>query len=362
MSNSNSLLSTDNFPNTAIETAIKLGVIFLLASLCLKILSPFLMPVFWGVIIAVAIYPLYLKLKNILGGHEKLAAIIYTLLTLTLLITPAIIIANSLIDVSQTVQHKIETDGLHIPAPEESVKQWPIVGENVYDTWSMASTDFEKTLERFLPQIKQAAKSGLSAAAGAGATILQFIFSIIISGVLVLNAEASYKLSKTFFRRLTGEEVSHTETAIGIIRSVSQGVIGVALFQATLAALGMYFMDVPGWGFWSFLVLVVAIVQLSPLLILGPVAAYLFSVTETTPAVIFTIYIVFVSMIDGFLKPLVMGRGVKTPVLIILLGAIGGMLFSGIIGLFTGAVILALSYELLVEWIYKDEPATGSTA
>lgn len=362
MANSDTLLSTDNFPNTAIETAIKLGIIFLLASLCLRILEPFLMPVFWGIIIAVAIYPLYLKLKNILGGREKLAAMIYTLLTLAILITPTIIIANSLIDVSHTVQQKLEADGLHIPPPEESVKQWPVIGEKVYDTWNMAATDLDKTLERFSPQIKQAVKTGLSAVAGASVAVLQFVFSIIISGVLVVNAEASYRLSKTIFRRLAGEGASYTETAIGTIRSVAQGVLGIALFQATLAALGMYIMDVPGWGFWSFLVLVVAIAQLPSLLILGPVAAYLFSVTETTPAVIFTIYSVIVSMSDSFLKPFVLGRGINTPVLVILLGAIGGMLLSGIIGLFTGAVILALGYELLVKWIYKDEPAAESTA
>lgn len=360
MANSNPLLSTDNFPSTVIETAIKLGIIFLLASLCLKILDPFLLPVFWGIIIAIAVYPLYLKLKKLLGGREKLAATIYTLLTLTILIIPTIIITNSIIDFSQTVQQKIEVDGLHIPAPEENIKDWPIVGETIYDTWSMASTDLGKTLERFSPQIKQAVKTGLSVIASAGITILLFVFSIIISGVLVVNAEASYKLSKTIFRRLAGEGTSYTETAIGTIRSVAQGVLGIALFQTALAALGMYIMDVPGWGFWSFLVLVVAIVQLPPLLILGPVAAYLFSATETTPAVLFAIYSVIVSMSDSFLKPFVLGRGVNTPVLVILLGAIGGMLLSGIIGLFTGAVILALGYELLVEWIYKDSPETRS--
>lgn len=361
MANSNSLLSTDNFPSTAIETAIKLGIIFLLVSLCLKILDPFLLPVFWGIIIAIAVYPLYLKLKNILGGREKLAATIYTLLTLAILITPTLIITNSLIDFSHTVQQKIEADGLRIPAPEESVKQWPVVGEKVYETWNMASTDLGKTLERFSPQIKQAVKTSLSAIAGAGVTVLLFVFSIVISGVLVINAEASYSLSKTIFKRLAGEETSYTETAIGTIRSVAQGVLGIALFQTALAALGMYIMDVPGWGFWSFLVLVVAIIQLPPLLILGPVAAYLFSVTETTPAVLFAIYSVIVSMSDSFLKPFVLGRGVNTPVLVILLGAIGGMLLSGIIGLFTGAVILALGYELFVAWIYKDEPEIKST-
>jgi len=133
------------------------------------------------------------------------------------------------------------------------------------------------------------------------------------------------------------------------------------VFQASLSAIGMYVMDVPGWSFWTFLVLVVAIVQLPPILILGPIAAYMFTITDTTPAVIFAIYSVIVSMSDGVLKPLLLGRGVDTPMLVILLGAIGGMLYFGIIGLFTGAVILALAYELFTKWIYKEEPESDLT-
>ncbi len=358
MANSDSLLSTENFPTTAIETAIKLGLLFLLASLCFDILRPFILPIFWGAIIAIATCPLYVKLRNKLGGRVKLSATIYTLLALAILITPTVMIADSLVSISGDVKNKVENDGLSIPAPGESIKEWPIIGEKLYEAWSMAHTDLDKTLDHFEPQIKKVANKGLKAVAGAGAAILQFVLSIIIAGVLVTMADGAYRLSKTIFRRLAGEGVSYTETTINTIRSVAQGVIGIALFQATLSAIGMYVMDVPGWGFWAFLILIVAIVQLPPILILGPIAAYLFTVTDTTPAVIFTIYAILVSMSDGILKPLVLGRGVATPMLVILLGAIGGMLMSGVIGLFTGAVVLALGYELLVAWIYKDEPTT----
>ena len=362
MANSDSLLSTANFPTAAIETAVKLGLLFLLLTVCLKILDPFLMVIFWGIIIAVATYPLYVKLKNRLGGRVKLASTLFTLIAIAILITPTIMIADSIITISGGVQERVENDDLRIPPPDESVKEWPLIGEKVFGAWSMASTDLDKTLDHFEPQIKSAGKKALGAVAGAGATILQFIISIIIAGVLVTQAEGSYKLSKTIFRRLAGEGVHYTETTINTIRSVAQGVLGIALFQATLGGLGMWVMDVPGWGFWTFLVLVVAVVQLPPLLILGPVAAYVFTVTDTTPAVIFLIYCMAVSFADGVLKPLVLGRGVSTPMLVILLGAIGGMLMSGVIGLFTGAVILALGYELLVAWIYKDEPAAETAA
>jgi predicted PurR-regulated permease PerM len=136
---------------------------------------------------------------------------------------------------------------------------------------------------------------------------------------------------------------------------VAQGVLGVALIQAILSAAGMLLMDVPAWGLWSSLILVFAIAQLPPVLVLGFVAAYVFSVAETTPAVIFAIYCLIVSASDGFLKPLFLGRGMSTPMLVILLGAIGGMLMSGIIGLFVGAIVLALGYELFMKWLNSDE-------
>ncbi|MBT8130105.1 MAG: AI-2E family transporter, partial [Gammaproteobacteria bacterium] len=146
------------------------------------------------------------------------------------------------------------------------------------------------------------------------------------------------------------------------IRSIAQGVIGIAIIQALLSGLGMYVMDVPAWGLWSLFILVLAIAQLPPILVLGFVIAYVWSVAETTPAVIFTIYALVVSGSDSFLKPLLLGRGLKTPMLVILLGAIGGMLMSGIIGLFIGAVILALGYELFMEWLDRGAADTESQA
>ncbi|MDT8283586.1 MAG: AI-2E family transporter, partial [Gammaproteobacteria bacterium] len=167
----------------------------------------------------------------------------------------------------------------------------------------------------------------------------------------------AYNVAVKFFSRVTheGSGKIYVDLAKATIRSVAQGVLGVAAIQAVLSALGMMVMSVPGWGLWSLLVLVVAIAQLPPILVLGFVSAYVFSVAETTPAVIFLIYCLIVSSSDGLLKPLFLGRGMSTPMLVILLGAIGGMLMSGIIGLFVGAIILALCYELFMEWLDKTE-------
>jgi len=342
-----------DFTQNTIEAAIRLGLLLLLAAWCFMIVYPFIGPVMWGVIIAVAIYPLFLKLKSALGQRNKLAAVVYTLLALAFLITPTLMITDSVIESSQAISERYEQGQLHIPPPEESVKGWPLVGEKLHALWSQASTNLQGTIEKYEPQLKQAGEKIIAIAAGAGSGILQFVISIIISGILVANAPGAYNITLKTFSRLTNHKQGEMFTRLSrdTIRSIAQGVLGIAVIQALLSAVGMYVMDVPAWGLWTLMILVLAIAQLPPLLILGFVIAYVWSVAETTPAVIFTIYALIVSGSDSFLKPLLLGRGLKTPMLVILLGAIGGMIMSGIIGLFIGAVILALGYELFMQWL-----------
>ena len=153
-----------------------------------------------------------------------------------------------------------------------------------------------------------------------------------------------------------------TDMSILTIRSVVKGVLGVAIIQAVLAGVGLIAIGVPAPGLWALAVLILAIIQLPPILILGPIAIWVFSVAEPVPATIFLVYSMIVSLSDAFLKPMLLGRGVETPMLVILIGAIGGAMALGIIGLFLGAVILALGYELLVAWMSPDEDAAPADA
>ncbi len=356
-------MNSTDFTKNTIEAAIRLGLLLLLATWCYKIITPFIVPVIWGIIIAVAIYPLYLKLKSLLGGRNKLAATVYTLLALALLITPTVMISNSLIDTSHLVTARYEAGTLEIPQPNDSVKEWPLIGEKTYAVWSQASVNLGTTLKKYgtETETRKLGKAIISGVAGTAGTILQFILSIIISGIFVANASGAYDVTIKMFTRLSNTESGkiYADLSKDTIRSVAQGVLGVAVIQASLSALGMVVMDVPAWGLWTFAVLVVAIAQIPPIVILGFVSAYVFSVAATTPAVIFLVYCLVVSASDSFLKPMFLGRGMSTPMLVILLGAIGGMIMSGIIGLFIGAIVLALGYELLMAWLNNSE-ATSS--
>jgi predicted PurR-regulated permease PerM len=352
-------MNNSEFTKNTIEAAIRLGLLLLLAFWCFNIIKPFVLPVLWGVIIAVAIYPIFTKLKATLGGRNKLASILYTLIALALLMTPTIMVSNSVIDTSAAISERYAAGTLEIPPPDDSVKDWPLIGEEIHSIWTQASSNLEKTLINYQPQLKKAGQAFVSAAAGLGGGILMFVLSIIISGVLVANATAAYQVTIKIFTRLTNTEHGreYTDLSKATIRSVAQGVLGVAAIQAVLSALGMMVMGVPAWGLWSIIILVLAIAQLPPILVLGFVMAYVFSVADTTPAVIFAIYSIIISGSDGFLKPMFLGRGMSTPMLVILLGAIGGMMMSGIIGLFVGAIVLALGYELFMKWLNDGEAA-----
>ncbi len=342
-----------------VEVAIRIGLVFLLAAWCFLIVEPFIIPILWGMIIAIASYPIYRWMQVKLGGRGRLAAAVFTLLALALLITPTVMLMDTVADTTQTLSQDLQDGSLTIPPPPASVREWPIIGEELSAFWSGASENLGATLTSIAPQLKEAAGWLLSTAAGAGVGVLQFVISIIIAGVILANAISFGGFLKTLARRLMGSRGDEfAMLASKTVRSVAQGVLGVALIQSLLAGVGLLAAGVPGAGLWALLVLLLAIVQLPPILILAPIILYVFSASSTTVAVIFMIWSILVSMSDAFLKPLLLGRGVEVPMLIILIGAIGGMISSGIIGLFTGAVVLALGYELFKAWLKEGQQAT----
>jgi len=343
----------------AVEAAIRIGLVFLLAAWCFLIVEPFIIPIIWGMIIAVASYPIFGWMKNKLGGRGKLAATVFTLLALTLLITPTVMLVGTVADTTQTLSEDLQDGSLTIPPPPASVREWPLIGEELSAFWSGASENLGATLTSIAPHLKEAAGVLISTAAGAGAGVLQFIISIIIAGVILANAVGFSGFLTALASRLTGERGEEfAMLATKTVRSVAQGVLGVALIQCLLAGVGLLAAGVPGAGLWALLVLLLAIVQLPPILILAPIIVYVFSASSTTVAVIFMIWSIAVSMSDAFLKPLLLGRGVEVPMLVILVGAIGGMIYSGIIGLFVGAVILALGYQLFKAWLQEEQQTT----
>ena len=343
----------------AVEIAIKISLLGLMVVISFQLIRPFLVPVIWGVILAVAMEPFIVKVAAMLGGKRSLAAALFVLLVVAALIVPTVLMTLSSIDAVQTLSAQMESGTLVVPPPPATVTEWPLVGDSVFQAWQLAATNLEGALTQYGPQIKAVASKVLGSVGGGLAGIFMAIISTCIAGVFLAKSKESAAVAEKIFTRLAGDKgPEFTVLATATVRGVMQGVVGVAVIQAILAAIGMMVVGVPAAGLWSVLVLVCAVAQLPPILVLGPVAAYVFSVADTTPAVIFLIWALVVSASDGFLKPLLMGRGVDIPMLVILLGALGGMMLSGIIGLFVGAVVLAIMYTLFMAWLSENDESS----
>ncbi len=336
---------------------LQIAAVVLLVYFCFQIVRPFATIVVWGVIISVSLYPMHVSLAKRLGGREKLSATLITLTGIAIIVAPAVFLADSTVGALRTLAESAQTGSLAIPPPGENVADWPVVGEQLHTIWSQAASNLEATLNQYEDQIRAMGRKAAGLAASAVVAVFQFIFSLIIAGALFTVAPGGYNASREIAASLVGRERGGevTDMAIGTIRSVFKGVLGIAAIQALVSAVGMLIAGIPAAGLWAGAVLVLAVVQLPPLLILLPIAVWYFSVAATTPAIIFLVFAIIVSGSDTFLKPMLLGRGLKTPMLVILLGAIGGAVAMGIVGLFIGAVVLALGYELLVAWMAPDE-------
>lgn len=337
-----------------IDTAIQLGVLAVLLYWCFRIIEPFVLLVAWGAIVAIALYPIFQKLQVRLGGRTKLAAALLSILLVAILLVPAIVLTDSLLSGAHALADADGQGGLNFMVPPESVADWPLIGERVYDLWQRAAEDPPRVLAEFAPQFQAMGAWLLETVAGTGLGILQFIISFIIAGVLLANAHKGAQSAEAFASRLAGDRGPEFAALSSLtIRNVALGIVGVSILQTVLLSIGFVAIGLPAAGLLALVALVLCIIQIGPGLITIPVIIYVFSTVDTLPAVLFTIWTIVMTLVDGVLKPVVFSRGSMVPTLVIFLGAIGGMIAHGIIGLFVGAVVLSLGYELYAAWLQK---------
>lgn len=340
----------------AIDITLRLGFIGLLIFLSFLILRPFLAPVIWGLIIAVAVYPLHQRLTNLLKGKAKLSAILIAIMGLSIIIVPSVLFTNSTVDSVKSIAQSIEADDFAIPAPQENIKEWPLVGEPIYSLWDQTSHNITKTIQRFGPEIKSFIPKITSSLTTFVKSIFLFIISIIIAAALLLVAEPGKKMADVVFKTLAGNKAEDLSLlSVATIRNVVQGIVGTAFIQTFFVSIGIFAVDVPAAGIISIIVLILAIIQIPIILVLLPVTIYVFSVESTTVAIIFMVWSIIWSLADNFIKPMLMGKGVDVPMLVILLGALGGMILGGPVGLFIGAVILTITYKILISLVTEKE-------
>jgi predicted PurR-regulated permease PerM len=342
----------------ALEAITRIGVVALLVIWCFQIVQPFIVPTVWGIIIAVAIFPMYRTLCSLVGERAKLAAVLMAAALLLLIVGPLVLLVSMLADNLQVLAQHLKEGTLTIPPPPPDVKAWPLIGVPIYTFWHLAASNLSAAVAQLAPQLKGIARPLLAAAAAVGLSMLEFVLAVVLAGVFLAFSEDGYRLTRSIGSRLAGQRgVELVNLSESTIRSVARGVLGVAVIQAFMAGVGMVLVGVPFAGLWTVVALLLGVLQVGVALVVIPAVIYVFSTHDSLPATLFLIWSVIVIFTDNVLKPLLLGRGLDVPMLVIFVGALGGMIMSGIIGLFVGAILLALGYKVFLAWLDMEGTA-----
>ncbi len=338
-----------------LDVLIRAALILALAYLCYRILAPFMVLVVWAVILAVAMYPLQRAVARWIGGRQGVAATLVTLLAVVLIVLPSAVLLSSLGDSVRQLIADVQQDTLQIPSPRPGVASLPLIGERVYTLWGQAHDDLPALVRSLQPKIGELAKDALAMVASIGGGILQFLAALSVAGIIMAFGERGDRASRAIFDRLADEEhgAEFAHLATTTIRAVAQGVIGVAFIQALVIGICLLVAGVPWAGVLAIVVLVLGIAQVPALLVTLPVIAYLWISGDysSVEATVYTLLLGVSGMIDNVLKPLMIGHGVDAPMPVILLGALSGMAAAGILGMFVGATLLALGYQVFMGWV-----------
>ena len=341
-----------------LDVLIRAGLVFTLVVLCYKIFSPFVGLMAWAVILAVTLYPADQKLARKLGGRQGLAATLLTLAGVVLIVLPTALLMGALGDSMHDLVAGVRDNTLVIPAPKPSVAEWPVVGKKVHAAWTQAHDDLPALVKSLQPKLGELAKTALEAVASIAGAILMFLASFIVAGIIMAFGESGAESAVEIFDRLmgTGRGVEFATLSTATIRAVALGVLGVAFIQAIVIGLTMMVAGIPFAGALALLLLVLGIAQVPALLVTLPVIVYVWASGSygTTAAIVYSVLLFIGGMLDNVLKPLLLGRGVDAPMPVVLLGALGGLATSGILGMFIGATLLTLGYQIFMWWVANN--------
>jgi len=340
--------------NSVYDTTIRLFILILIVAWCLMIMLPFVSIILWSFILGLALLPLHRSLTKKMGNRPKLASFLIIFSFLVIIILPASFLIGSLVEEVKEIKVSYDNGTLSIPAPAEKVKEWPIVGEKLYDAWQSASVSLEQTVIKYKDQLAEIGTKVGKGILGAASAVIQIMVSLIIAGILLVIGGVGESIRK-FFRKLAGNKGDEfADVAVKTVGSVVKGIIGVALILALLHGIIFMVAGIPYAGIWTLLVFVLCVLQIPVVLGTLPIIIYIFSVHEVGPAILWTALLLVAGLSDNVLKPILLGKGAPVPMLVIFIGVIGGFIFSGFIGLFTGAIIMSIGYKLFIGWLNTD--------
>ncbi|RDK07655.1 AI-2E family transporter [Cupriavidus lacunae] len=345
---------------TLIDIFIRFGLISLLAVSCFQIFKPFMSLILWSMILAITLYPLQTRLRGKVFDSEGRTATLIVFLVICVILVPSCMLGVALIDSVEHAMDIARSGRFQIPPPAESVMGWPLIGQRLYDFWMLAATDFTSLAEKLAPQIKIVVVALLGTARGVGVGLLIFVAALIVAGIFMAYGELGTRSAIQIASRISGPERGPRITALctATVRAVAQGVVGIAFIQMLLIGIAFVVKAVPGAGLLALAVLLLGIMQLPATLITIPVILFVFATESVSvSSVVFAIYVFIAGLADNVLKPMLLGRGVDVPMPVVLIGALGGMVSGGVIGLFIGPVVLAVGYQLFWQWVEDAQQA-----
>ncbi|KWV43680.1 permease [Rhizobium altiplani] len=346
-----------------VSDLVRIGIIGLFAYWSLQLIAPFALIVIWSAILAVALFPMFTGLSRLLGDRPKLSATIIVIACLVLIIAPLALVSVNFADAILALVAQLKSDNFTFPAAPEAIRGWPVVGERLYAGWNQVAGNLAAAIMKFQAPLREVMGVIIAKFAAIGGGVLSFVASVILSGIFLTMSPRLAATIQVLAGRIGGERgVGFARLAGSTVRNVSRGVIGVALLQTLLCGLCFAFFDIPARGALTFAVFMLCLMQLGPGLVLIPAIIWAWFSWPASMAFAFTVVAIPITVVDNVLKPILMSRGLSTPMPVILIGVIGGTLSHGLLGLFLGPIVLSVFYELLRAWAWPSETLPGATA
>ena len=339
------------------RTFLVILIIAVLIAGSLWTLLPFIGALLWATTIVIATWPLLLRVERWVGGRRPLATALMTLVMLAIFIVPFGLAVAVLLDAAVEgvdLVRAVATRG--IAPPPAWVAELPWGGPRLAAKWQeLHAGGPEAAVEAVRPFLRSTASWALSLTGGFAVVVLHFLLTVLIAAILYANGEAAARGVVLFARRIGKERGEQTTRLAGqAVRGVALGVVVTALVQSIIAGLGLWLAGVPRPGLLLAVIFVLSIAQLGPLPVLLPAIIWLFWSGSVVWGIVLVVTAVIVAVVDNVLKPVLIKRGVDLPLLLIIAGVIGGLIGFGVVGLFIGPVILAVTYTLLESWVRED--------
>ena len=338
------------------SSLIQFSVIAFIVLACTWAFAPFLPIMLWALVLAIALQPVYLALKAKMGGSSGRPATLLVLVGLLLIGVPTVLMGSAFATQLIVLAEGLSEGTIKVPAPSQDVAELPLIGENLHESWAAAATDLPAFLEKMAPQLKSFGGWIAGVAAGTAGGVFKLLGALIVAGIMLAWSEEGSRAMGRIFSRFAGPErgLGLQDLTTKTVRSVAIGIIGIAFVTAFLLGIIFFLSGIPGAGILAVLALLFGIMQIPITLIALVGVALLWSTggeNSTVFNVIFTVLMIVGSMVDNILKPIVLGRGLDVPMPVILIGALGGMMSGGFLGMFIGASFLAAGYQLFMGWV-----------